>query len=229
MCRNCGIWEQEVSAVSGGQGHDQVFMVTDSGLCQNTVTPSIGTMPVPRWGHSSAFIKSKLILCGGTVGSSNNMLPSSTCHVYSMETQTWGEGASMETARHKAAGVALFGRMYMIGGYTETGATASMEVYSPSRDQWTRGPDLPIAVAAPCAIVYRDAIIVSGGTNTTGDSREVVMFNVTTGTWSQLPGLHQARAGHGCSFNTRCRGGYSGATRIPRYSDLLFIPGRLPS
>ena len=178
-------------------------MVTDSGMCNNTLTPSIDTMPVPRWGHGSSFIKNRLILCGGTLGAKSDVSPSNTTDLYNLETRTWGEGAGMEIARHEAAGVALFGRMYVMGGDSETGPTASMEVYSPHRDQWSRGPDMPVAVVAPCAVVYRDAIIVSGGTNNMGESREVIMFNVTTERWTKLPAMHQARAGHGCSLNTR--------------------------
>ena len=109
----------------------------------------------------------------------------------------------MEVERHGATGGAVLGKMYMVGGTTGQGETASMEVYDPSRRQWSRGPDMPTAVTGACAVVHRDALIVSGGTNTTGESQEVNMFNVTSNRWWQIKPMKQARANHGCSVNIR--------------------------
>ena len=172
-------------------------MVEQTQLCSNL------TMPSARWGHSSAFIKSKLILCGGTVGNNTSAAPSRTCDIYCMETRRWLEGAAMEVERHGATGGAVLGKMYMVGGTTGQGETASMELYDPSRRQWSRGPDMPTAVTGACAVVHRDALIVSGGTNTTGESQEVYMFNVTSNRWWQIKPMKQARANHGCSVNIR--------------------------
>ena len=197
------MWEHHVSAVSGGAGgHQEVFMMEETQLCSSIAAVNL-TMPSARWGHSSAFIKSKLILCGGTVGNSTSAEPSRTCDIYCMETRRWLEGAAMEVERHGAAGGAVLGKMYMVGGSTGQGETASMEVYDPSRRQWSRGPDMPTAVAGACAVVHRDALIVSGGTNTTGESQEVYMFNVTSNKWWQIKPMKQARANHGCSVNIR--------------------------
>jgi hypothetical protein len=198
-CRSCGVWNEHISAVSGGLGgHDSVLMVQDTGLCNSSLT-----MPVARWGHASAFIKSRLILCGGTTGAADQVVPSATCHIYCLETGTWSNGSSLDTARHRAAGVALLGKMYMVGGETADGATATMEVYDPSENQWSLGPDLPIAVTAACAVTFRDAIIVSGGFNTTGESREVYLFNVTTNKWWHMESMKTPRAKHACSLNER--------------------------
>lgn len=175
-----------------------VYMVEDVGLCGTTIT-----MPSSRWGHSSSFIKSKLILCGGTYGDSCTVAPSSTCDLYCVEREKWEKGASMAIARHKAAGLPLLGQMYMIGGDTGSGPTATMEVYDPSKDRWTFGPPLPVAVSAPCAVAYKDSVIVSGGTSGSGERTEVFLFNVTTQQWAAMEPMRQARAGHGCSLASR--------------------------
>ena len=193
---------EHVSAVSGGyQGGDKVIMVDDGGVCNNSQIQ----MPTPRWGHSSSFILSKLILCGGITDDRKG--PSNSCDVYHMEqNKTWASGAAMMTPRHRAAGTSLLGKMYMIGGTTgeaEASSTSTMEVYDPTKDVWTQGPSMPIAVTAACAVSHKDVIIVSGGFNSTGESFEVFMFNVTTNQWHRLESMKQARAKHGCSLNRR--------------------------
>ena len=200
--RSCGNSEEHVSAVSGGEGgHDTVFMVGQEGLCQGD---SSLQMPAPRWGHTSAFIKSRLILCGGSLGEASSVTPDASCDIYCLERRSWSKGAAMATPRHNAAGVALLGKMYLVGGSTgEATYTPTMEVYDPSKDAWSQGPDMPIAVTAACAVTHRDAIIVTGGLNATGETRAVHMFNVTTNQWYKMAPMRQARARHGCSLNQR--------------------------
>jgi len=200
--RSCGRVQEHVSAVSGGQqGQDKVIMVDDERVCSESQLQ----MPTPRWGHSSSFILSQLILCGGVT--EENKGPTNSCDVYHMErNKTWASGADMMIPRHRAAGTSLLGKMYMIGGSTgeaEASSTSTMEVYDPTKDVWTQGPNMPIAVTAACAVSHKDVIIVSGGFNSTGESSEVFMFNVTTNQWHRLESMKQARAKHGCSLSPR--------------------------
>jgi len=198
--RSCGHVAEHVSAVSGGKGgQDKVIMVDDGGVCNNSQIQ----MPTPRWGHSSSFILSQLILCGGITDETKG--PSNSCDIYHMErNKTWAPGAAMMTPRHRAAGTSLLGKMYMIGGTTgEASSSSTMEVYDPTKDVWTQGPSMPIAVTAACAVSHKDVIIVSGGFNSTGESSEVYAFNVTTNSWQRLESMKQARAKHGCSLSPR--------------------------
>jgi len=202
--KSCGIEEEFVSAVSGGMDPsqevlDEMFMVQDKGLCRSSLNL---TMPIPRWGHSSSFIKSKMILCGGTERDGSSVIPSNSCDIFNLDTQTWS-GSEMTTARHKAAGIPLLGKMYMIGGENGTGPTSTMEVYEPSKDEWIPGPEIPLAVSRPCAVAFRDVVILSGGTSTSGEINRVFVFNVTTQTWNETTPMNQTRGGHGCSLNIR--------------------------
>ena len=200
ILRSCGHVAEHVSAVSGGKGgQDKVIMVDDGGVCNNSQIQ----MPTPRWGHSSSFILSQLILCGGITDETKG--PSNSCDIYHMErNKTWAPGAPMMTPRHRAAGTSLLGKMYMIGGTTgEASSSSTMEVYDPTKDVWTQGPSMPIAVTAACAVSHKDVIIVSGGFNSTGESSEVYAFNVTTNSWQRLESMKQARAKHGCSLSPR--------------------------
>ena len=100
-------------------------MVEETKFCSSIVNL---TMPSARWGHNSAFIESKLILCGGTVGNSTSAEPGRTCDIYCMDNQRWLEGAAMEVERHGAAGGAVLGKMYMVGGTTGQGRERWMHV-----------------------------------------------------------------------------------------------------
>jgi len=206
--RKCGIWEEYVTAVSGGKGnHSKVYMVEGRGMCSSDLT-----MPISRWGHSSSFIQSKLILCGGTEGPNENISPSNTCSIYNMENRSWLSGANLTTPRHGSAGLQLLGKMFMIGGWTVAGpnntnstveVTDMVEVYDPSKDVWVEAPSLPLPVAEPCAVAYRDSIVVSGGRTQGGEaSSRVFIFNVTLWKWESTTKMQHARAGHGCSLDT---------------------------
>jgi len=206
--RKCGIWEEYVTAVSGGKGgQNTVYMVEGKGMCESTLT-----MPTSRWGHSSSFIQSKLILCGGTEGLNEHITPSNTCNIYDLEkNRSWVSGATLNTPRHGSAGLQLLGKMFMIGGWTvdeptnTINATNTVEVYDPRKDTWTEAPSLPLPVAEPCAVAYRDSIVVSGGTRQGGEaiaSHKVFIFNLTLWKWESTTPMQNARTGHGCSLDT---------------------------
>ena len=62
----------------------------------------------------------------------------------SESSQTWTTGASMPTARTEVAGAVLDGKIYVIGGYDESGKTTDVvEVYDPLTDRWSRASSLP--------------------------------------------------------------------------------------
>lgn len=50
----------------------------------------------------------------------------------------WSNGAPLPTPRSEIAGAALNGKIYIIGGFDETGqSTTTVEVYDPIADKWT--------------------------------------------------------------------------------------------
>ena len=51
----------------------------------------------------------------------------------------WSTGAPLPTPRSEIAGAALNGKIYIIGGFDETGqSTTTVEVYDPIADKWTK-------------------------------------------------------------------------------------------
>ena len=112
---------------------------------------------------------------------------------------------SMAENRHGAIGVALFGKMYVMGGHNGVNVTASGEVYDPMKKTWSEMEDMPLALTDHCAVTYRDSIIIIGGADQNGsETAASFLFNVTTNKWQNLNRpLQYARSGHGCSLHTR--------------------------
>ena len=70
----------------------------------------------------------------------------------------------MPTARSGAAGLAAFGRVWVIGGYDASGqAVASVESFDPKTQAWRIHPPLRQARAAAAAGVVGGKIVVAGG------------------------------------------------------------------
>ena len=56
----------------------------------------------------------------------------------SLTSSPWTTGAPIPTPRSEIAGTALNGKVYIIGGFDETGrSTTTVEVYDPIADKWT--------------------------------------------------------------------------------------------
>lgn len=70
----------------------------------------------------------------------------------------------MPTARTEVAGAVLDGKIYVIGGYDESGKTTDVvEVYDPQTDRWSRGSSLPERVDHAAATAYNNKLFVVGG------------------------------------------------------------------
>jgi len=86
--------------------------------------------------------------------------------------------------------------VWVIGGITTSGASASVESYDPERDQWSPGPPLPLPLHHAAATVFRGEIVVAGGFMSSGDLYARASDRVLAlrgGTWVDLPRLRRPR------------------------------------
>jgi len=84
--------------------------------------------------------------------------------VYDASSNRWNPLAPMPTPRNSAAGAAVNGVLYVIGGRTVSdGNVANVEVYDPLSDRWERARPMPKAQAGLAASVINDKIYVFGG------------------------------------------------------------------
>ena len=67
----------------------------------------------------------------------------------------WTCGAPLPTPRSEIAGAALNGKIYIIGGFDETGqSSTTVEVYDPIADKWTEAAPLPQPLDHTAAASY---------------------------------------------------------------------------
>jgi hypothetical protein len=69
----------------------------------------------------------------------------------------------MPTPRSAGAAAAVNGVIYVAGGYTSTGAVATVEAYFPATDTWSTVAPLPFKVWAASAAALNGTVYVMGG------------------------------------------------------------------
>jgi N-acetylneuraminic acid mutarotase len=76
----------------------------------------------------------------------------------------WTTGAPLPTPRSEIAGTALNEKIYIIGGFDESGqSTTTVEVYDPNGDNWTTAAPLPRPLDHTAATFYDGKLYVVGG------------------------------------------------------------------
>lgn len=102
----------------------------------------------------------------------------------------WIAMPAMLTPRARLAGVYHEGKLYAIGGDTDTGVSAATEVYDLATNRWSALPDKPTPVSNVSAVVVAGRIWVPGGFLADGRITAVVeAFDVESGTWVPEPSL----------------------------------------
>jgi hypothetical protein len=109
------------------------------------------------------------------------------CQRYDPSADTWTTMAPMPTPRGWMSAAYVRGRVYVVGGYSNTGAALTTnEEYTIAANSWTRRRPLPIAVLAHTTGVWRDSLIyVLGGMDGSYDPVETTqVYNPFTDSWA---------------------------------------------
>ena len=136
--------------------------------------------------------------------------------VSEVETESlWVSAEQLPQAAGRFAVAGLDGRVYVIGGETESGVVGSVLVYDRQSDQWTSGSDKSTPAANVTAVVLDDLIYVPGGSTADGTPLEVVeVYDPAADRWSQvapLPGRRTAVAATAYDGKLYVLGGWDGA------------------
>ena len=97
----------------------------------------------------------------------------------------WRAAAPMPAPRGRFAQAAADGKILVIGGLTEWGATDRVECYDPTLDRWERRAPKPTAIGNVGAAVVDGLVYVPGGcdqANSVGDVLEV--YDPAADTWA---------------------------------------------
>lgn len=100
------------------------------------------------------------------------------------EASRWRAGAQMPLPIGRFAQAATDGMIYVVGGLTEEGWSASTDVYDPEEDRWSRGAAKPTGVANVGAAAAGGLIYVPGGLDAAGAVRDILeVYDPATDTW----------------------------------------------
>lgn len=113
----------------------------------------------------------------------------------------WTTGTPMPTSKSEIAGAALGGKIYIVGGFDETGSSStSIEVYDPGTDEWyTEGTVAPLPQPldhAAAASFNVKLYVVGGGYLSLGDpSNKLFIYDPDSNKWTEgedMPGARGA-------------------------------------
>jgi N-acetylneuraminic acid mutarotase len=124
---------------------------------------------------------------------------------YAVSSQTWTTGTSMPTARTEVAGAVLDGKIYVIGGYDESGKTTDVvEVYDPHTDRWSRASSLPEPEDHAAAAIYDGKLFVVGGYVTIGGQRTSTnnsfIYDPSADKWEEIKSMPTPRGALAANF-----------------------------
>lgn len=111
----------------------------------------------------------------------------------------------MPTARTEVAGALLDGKIYVIGGYDESGETTDIvQTYDPKADKWSEVSSLPEPVDHAAAAAYDGKLFVVGGyVNFEGkrtSTSKSFMYYPTTDMWKEIKSMSTARGALTANF-----------------------------
>jgi N-acetylneuraminic acid mutarotase len=121
----------------------------------------------------------------------------------------WTTGPPMLTARSEIAGAALNDKIYIIGGFDETGrSSSSVEVYDPSVGDWTTTinteaiSQLPEPLDHAAAAAYNGKLyVVGGGYLNRGDlSNKLFIYDPNINKWTEGEDIPSARGALTANF-----------------------------
>jgi uncharacterized repeat protein (TIGR03803 family) len=107
---------------------------------------------------------------------------------------SWRSGAVLPTALQGSATGVIGGKVYVVGGATNSAIVAINQIYNPKTNKWTTGASMPTARFACAGAVVNGILYVIGG-NPNGSSQLNVVeaYDPATNKWSTKSPMPTAR------------------------------------
>ena len=144
-------------------------------------------MPQRRSYIAGAQVGDRIYAAGGMVGETGR--PLDLVARYDPATDTWETLRRLPEPVRAAAGAAVDGVFYVVGGTTADGNTADMNAYDPETDTWAPRASLPEPRFNHAAVALGGRIYVLGGYLEGEERRDVFVYDPATDSWSEGPEL----------------------------------------
>lgn len=144
--------------------------------------------------HPAVATDGRLVyVIGGFVGLSRQ--PVDQAWSYDPAAREWRELPKLGDFRGAAAATYLDGKIYVMGGVTDAGVTASVEAYSPVGDKWTEMPPMAQARQDFAAFVLDGKIFAAGGRDSGADATDTVeAYDPRTNKWQKAAPMYEKRS-----------------------------------
>jgi N-acetylneuraminic acid mutarotase len=159
-----------------GQGFSKSSVVKFGGVQATTLTLE-GTTYISATVPEGAIDGTVTVTTGSTVLTS---LQTFVVH------NSWSSGAVMPTALMGAAAGAIGSEIYVVGGYTLSGAVGNNQIYNPEKNTWTSGAADPNPRAFAAYAVVNKKLYMFGGSNGSALLSVAEAYDPATNTWSTL-------------------------------------------
>ncbi len=149
----------------------------------------VAPMAVARSEHPGVMLDGEVVILGGftEVGLGRSGVTSGV-EAYSPDDDAWHELPDLPEPRHHGMAAVVEDRLFMIGGYSESGEP-SITVWELADAQWVERAPLPGPMAAAASAVVDDSIYVVGGVP------DSILYRYDPGadSWTVLPPPEQQR------------------------------------
>ncbi len=158
--------------------------------------------PTKRTEVAAATLNGKIYVVGGFeqpgLGNLLNLAITSSVQEYDPSTDRWTTKAPMPVGLHHVGIGVTGGRLYVIGGYTQSGLTvwhpvATVYAYDPAMDSWAERAAMPTARGALSVTVHEGKLYAIGGYDRNANSAAVEVYDPERNSWTSRAPLPTPR------------------------------------
>jgi len=163
-----------------------------------TATPA----PTKRTEVAAGTLNGKILVVGGFeqpgLGNVMNLAITPSLEEYDPSTDRWTSKSPMPVGLHHVGIGVTGGRMYVIGGYKQSGLTvwepvATVYAYDPATDTWSQHAPMPTARGALSVTEHDGKLYAIGGYDRKANSAAVEVYDPVRDTWASRAPLPTPR------------------------------------
>ena len=215
--------------VMGGRDDTQIFntifyaAINYDGTIGAWQTSAV-TLPAGLWGHTAVYLNGYIYVAGGSGSAAENTALNTVYYAKVKADNTlaaFTTGTNLPAARNKHSMVCYNSKLYLLGGYDNSGTRAStVYLATPGPDgstgAWTAGTALPLAISNHSSVVTNGLIMVLAGENNTTLSNTVYFADADAGAlaWTASTNVMYDFTKDGSAFYGNGLVFYSGGTNL---------------